>query len=362
MVEIKEELIPSLEQIERLHKISREELIMLLENAVKNAALKFFGSDCKIETEINISDTEIIKTYLIKKVVDKVVNEKQEISLSEALGIKPDCKIGDEVKILVDSDAFLRIAAQTAKKVITQKLRESYKKNVYEEYESKIGEIVSASVYAIQGKTIVLDLGKVEGILPQREQVFKEKFRIGQNIRVLVKNVERRRKGIVVIVSRFDTNFVKKLFEMEIPEIKDGTIEIVKIARAAGYRTKIVLKSNNPKVDPVGSCVGVRGVRIKPIIDELQGERIDLIPYTENIEKFISFSLSPWKPVKVEIVDQDKKIAKVFLPQNTYEAASAGKNNININLAQEITGWNIKIELAKENVSPGESDKKEEKK
>lgn len=343
MVEVKGELIPALEQIEQLHKIPREELIALLQNAVKNAATKFFGSDCKVETEINISNAEI-KTYLIKKVVDNVVNEKQEISLTEALAIKPDCKLGDEIKVLVNSESFLRIAAQTAKKVITQKLRESYRKNIYQEYESKIGEIVSASVYAIQGKSIILDLGRVEGILPQREQVFKEKLRIGQTIRVLVKGVEKKKKGIVVIVSRFDTNFVKKLFEAEIPEIKDGTVEIVKIARAAGYRTKVVLKSNNPKVDPIGSCVGVRGVRIKPIIDELQGERIDLIPYTDDVEKFIAFSLSPWKPEKVEIVDQERKIAKVYLPQNVYETAIAGKNNININLAQEITGWNIKIE------------------
>ncbi|MCX7940497.1 MAG: transcription termination factor NusA [Endomicrobia bacterium] len=361
MVEIKSEIIPALEQIEQLHKVSRDELIKLIENAVKNAAAKFFGSDCKIESEIDITNVEV-KTYLIKKVVEKVNNEKNEILLSEAIKIKPDCKIGDEIRILVDSDAFLRIAAQVAKKVLTQKLRESYKKNIYQEYESKIGEITTASVYAIQGKNIILDLGKVEGILPQREQVFKEKLRIGQNIKVLIKDVEKRKKGVIVIASRFDTNFVKKLFEAEIPEIKDGTIEIVKIARAAGYRTKIVLKSNNPKVDPVGSCVGVRGVRIKPIIDELQGERIDLIPYTEDVEKFITFSLSPWKPVRTELVDQEKKIAKVYLPQNIYDTVVTSKNNININLAEEITGWNIKVELAKESNTSAVKEKKDEEK
>ncbi len=341
MVEIKSEILPALEQIEKLHKVSKEEIITLLETAITNAAKKFFSSECKIVTEIDVNNVEI-RTYILKKVVSNVKEDKKEISLDEAKEIDSNAKLGDEIKVLVNNEAFLRIAAQSAKKVILQKIRESYKKNVMEEFQSLIGEIISGSVYAIRNKTVILDLGKAEGILPQREQVFKEKFKIGQHIKVLVKYVEKTKKGISVIVSRFDKNFIQKLFETEIPEIKEKVIEIVNIVRAAGYRTKIVLKSNNPKVDPVGSCVGIKGVRIRPIIEELQGERIDLIPYVEDIVKFITYSLSPWKPQKVELIDKDKKIAKAFLPKNVYETAL--KNNINLNLAKELTGWDIILE------------------
>ncbi len=353
MVEIKGEILPVLEQIEQIHKLSREEIIKTIESSITNAGIKFFGSGYKIVTEIDIGNVEI-KTYMIKKVVDVVNNDKQEISLEEAKNIKSDAKIGEEIKILLDNESFLRIAAQSAKKALTQKIRESFKKNIYEEYSSKIGEIVSGNVYAIRGKTIILDLGKVEGILPQREQVFKENFKVGQIIKVLIKDIEKTSKGINVIVSRFDKNFILKLFETEIPEIKEGVIEIVKIVRAAGYRTKILLKSNNPKVDPVGSCVGVRGARIKPIINELRGEKIDLIPYTEDISKLIEYSLSPWKPKKVEIIDEQKKQAKAYLPKSLYNTIG-NKNNLNLNLAKELTGWDIKLEPLQETTESTEN-------
>ncbi len=346
MVEIKGEILPVLEQIEQTHKLPKEEIIKSIETAITNAGIKFFGSGYKIVTDIDVENVEI-KTYMIKKVVDIVKDEKQEISLEEAKKIKEDSKTGDEIRILLDNEVFLRIAAQTAKKALTQKIRESFKRNVYEEYQSKIGEIIVGTVYAIRGKTMILDLGKVEGILPQREQVFKENLRVGQVVKVLVKDVERTKKGVNVIVSRFDKNFIKKLFEYEIPEIKDGIIEIVKIVRAAGHRTKIVLKSNNPKVDPVGSCVGVRGARIRPIINELRGEKVDLIPYTENILKFIEYSLSPWKPQKIEIIDEQNKQVKVYLPINIFNTISE-KNNLNLNLAKELTGWDIRLEIPKE--------------
>ncbi|MCX7911024.1 MAG: transcription termination factor NusA [Endomicrobia bacterium] len=343
MTEIKvEDILPALEQIEKLHKVSRNEIIKFIELAVTSAANKFFGSEHKIITVIN-TDNFNIQTFIIKKVVNNVTNEKQEISLEEAKKYNSEAKIGDEIKILVDNASFLRLAAQSAKKVVIQRLRESYKKNLLEEFESKIGEVISANVYAIRGKTIILEIvGGVEGIIPQREQVFKEKFKIGQTIKVLVKEVEKTKKGIRVIASRFDKNFIKKLFMSEIPEIKENVVEIVNIVRAAGNRTKIVLKSNNPKVDPVGSCVGVKGSRIKLIIDELQGEKIDLIPYTEDILKFIALCLSPWKVEKVEIEDPDKKIARVYLSKSLYDTVY-GKSNINVNLAKELTNWDIKI-------------------
>jgi N utilization substance protein A len=345
MVEIKNSILPALEQIEKTHKIKKEEVISAIEDAITSAAKKYFGSECKIVTEIDI-DTADSRTYIIKKVVEKVNNPNTEILLQDALLKNPNAKLGDEVKVLVDSESFTRIAAQASKRVVVQKIRESDKRNVLAEFENKIGTVVSATVYSISGKTIVVDLGKVEGILPQREQVFKEKFQIGQHLKVLIKSVDHTPKGITVIVSRFDKEFIKKLFETEIPEIKDGIVEIVNIVRAAGYRTKVLVKSNNPKVDPVGACVGMKGTRIKPIIDELHGERIDLIPYSDDFQKLISYSLSPIKPDKTQIIDEANKTAKVFVDQKIYDTIIS-KNNINLNLAKELTGWNILVEPTK---------------
>jgi len=345
MVEIKNSILPALEQIEKTHKIKKEEIIKAIEEAITSAAKKYFGSECKIVTEIDI-DTADSRTYIVKKVVDQVKDQNLEILLAEALAKNPGAKIGDEIKVLVDSESFTRIAAQASKRVIVQKIRESDKRNVLSEFESKIGKIVSSTVYSISGKTIIVDLGKAEGLLPQREQVFKEKFQIGQHLKVLIKSVEHTPKGITVIVSRFDKEFIKKLFEAEIPEIKDGIVEILNIVRAPGYRTKILVKSNNPKVDPVGACVGMKGTRIKPIIDELQGERIDLIPYSTDFEKLISYSLSPIKPDKTQIIDESNKTAKVFVEQKIYDTIIS-KNNINLNLAKELTGWNILVEPTK---------------
>lgn len=345
MVEVKNSLLPVLEQIEKQHKLTKEETIKLIEDAITSSANKFFNSRCKIVTKLDI-DTGESRTYILKKVVDKVKDDINEISLSEAKEKFPDSKINDEVKILVNNESFTRIAAQTAKRIIIQKIRESDKKSVMEEFESQIGKIVPATIYNIKGKTIIVDLGKAEGLMPQREQVFKEKFKIGQHLKVLVKKVEKNKKGITVIVSRFDKDFIKKLFESEIPEIKDGIVEIINIVRAAGYRTKIAVRSHNSKVDPVGACVGMRGTRIKPIIDELQGERIDLIPYSEDIAKYIGYSLSPVKPEKVKIIDDKTKVAKVFVSQKVYDSVVT-KNNINLNLAKELTGWNITLEPLK---------------
>lgn len=355
MVEVKNSILPALEQIEKMYKIKKEDVIKSIEEAITSAAKKYFGSDCRIVTEIDV-DTADSKTYLLKKVVKEVKNPNLEISEEEVREIHPLAKVGDEVKVLVNSEQFTRIAAQASKRVITQKIRESDKRNVLVEFESRIGEIIPATVYNITNKTIIVDLGKAEGILPQREQVFKEKFRIGQHIKVLVKSVEYSPKGVTVVVSRFDKEFIKKLFATEIPEIKEGIVEIINVVRAAGYRTKILVKTNNPKVDPVGACVGMKGTRIKPIIEELQGEKIDLIPYTEDAKQLVSFSLSPLKPDKTEIIDENNKVAKVYVDKKIYDTI-VSKNNINLNLAKELTGWNILVEPLKSEEKTGDVSK-----
>lgn len=346
MVDVKTSIIPALEQIERVHKLTKEEIIAAIEDAINSAARKYLGPAHQIVTEINL-ETADPRTYIIKKAVAKVTNSDTEISLADARAINPQAALGDDIRILINNDEFTRIAAQTAKRIITQRIRESDKKNVYADFESRIGQVVTGSVFNISGKAIIVDLGKAEGLMPQREQVFKEKFKIGDTIKVLIKSVEHSRKGVTVIVSRFDKEFIAKLFEAEIPEVKDGIVEIRAIVRAPGYRTKLMVSSRNPRVDPVGACVGMKGMRIRPIIDELQGERIDLIPYTEDPVKLVTYALSPVKPESVSIVDAANKIARVGVTRKVYDTIMA-KNNINLNLAKELTGWDIRLEAVPE--------------
>ncbi len=344
MVEVKTSIIPALEQIERVHKLSKEEIIAAIEDAINSAARKYLGPTYRIVTEINL-ETADPRTYVIKKVVAAVADADREISVEDARAVNPQASVGDEVRILINNDEFTRIAAQAAKRIITQRIRESDKKNVYADFESRIGQVVTGVVYNISGKAIIVDLGKAEGLMPQREQVFKEKFKIGDHLKVLIKGVEHGRRGITVIVSRFDKDFIVKLFEAEIPEVKEGIVEIRNIVRAPGYRTKLMVSSRNPRVDPVGACVGMKGMRIRPIIEELQGERIDLIPYTEDPVKLVTYALSPVKPESVSIVDAEAKVARVVVTRKVYDTIMS-KNNINLNLAKELTGWNMLLEAA----------------
>jgi|YNPBryBLVA2012_1023415.scaffolds.fasta_scaffold00073_23 N utilization substance protein A len=346
MVDVKTSIIPALEQIERVHKLSKEEIIAAIEDAINTAARKYLGPTYRVVTEINL-ETADPRTYIVKKVVAAVSDPDTEISVGDARTVNPGATLGGEVRILINNDEFTRIAAQAAKRIITQRIRESDKKNVYADFESRIGQVVNGVVYNISGKAVIVDLGKAEGLMPQREQVFKEKFKIGDHLKVLIKGVEHGRKGVTVIVSRFDKDFIAKLFEAEIPEVKDGVVQIRSIVRAPGYRTKLMVSSNNPRVDPVGACVGMKGMRIRPIIEELQGERIDLIPYTEDPIRLVTYALSPVKPESVTIVDTAEKTARVTVTKRVYDTIMS-KNNINLNLAKELTGWNMLLEAIPE--------------
>lgn len=240
---------------------------------------------------------------------------------------------------------FGRIAAQTAKQVILQKIRETEKQVIFDEYEDKVGEIVAGIIFRIEGGRVVLDLGKAHGIMPQSEQVEEEVYRINQRLKVFVKDVRKGQRGTEIIVSRADPQFVVKLFEQEVPEISNGTVEIKAIAREPGSRTKMAVHSNDDKIDPVGSCVGQKGVRVQAIISELFGEKIDIIPFSGQIEKFIAASLSPARVTEVVIDEADKK-AIVSVPEDQ-QSLAIGKEGQNARLANKLTKWKIDIKGTK---------------
>ncbi|OGC57494.1 transcription termination factor NusA [candidate division WWE3 bacterium RIFCSPLOWO2_12_FULL_36_10] len=266
----------------------------------------------------------------------------------ENITVELDRETGS-AKILMDGkditpDGFGRIAAQTAKQVILQKIRETEKEVILDEYKGKIGTISSGHIFRNENNIIIMDLGKAQAILPQSEQIGTEEYRLNQRLKVLVKDVREGLRGAEIIVSRSDPEFVKKLFEQEVPEIASKVVVIEAMAREAGSRTKMAVSSKEEKVDPVGSCVGQKGVRVQSIIAELGGEKIDIVPYSPNIEKFIASSLSPAKVMEVN-VDIDNKEAKVSVPEDQLSLA-IGKDGQNVRLAAKLTKWRIDIKGA----------------
>ena len=254
-----------------------------------------------------------------------------------------------EVSILkgkkdVTPAGFGRIAAQTAKQVILQKIRETEKDVILDEYKAKLGSIMSGTVFRIESGVVILDLGKAHGILPQSEQVETEQYRLNQRLKVLIKDIKESSRGTEIIVSRSDPEFIKKLFEQEVPEIASGVVRIEAIAREAGSRTKMAVSSSDEKIDPVGSCVGQKGVRVQSIISEVFGEKIDIIPFSSSLEKFVAASLSPARVTDVEL-DQDERKATVSVPEDQ-QSLAIGKEGQNARLANKLTKWKIDIKGA----------------
>ena len=286
-------------------------------------------------------------------------NPERDITLEDAKKIKKGIKVGDVIETeLEPKSEYGRIAAQTAKQVIIQRIREAERDAMFEEYKEKEGEIVSGTVQRIEGRNVFVDLGKSAGVLFPSEQVAEENYRVGQRLKVYILKVEADPKGPGIILSRAHAEMVKKLFELEVPEIFSGVVEIKAIAREAGARTKIAVVSKEEGVDPIGSCVGQKGTRVQAIIDELGGEKIDIIEWNDDIEKFISAALSPAKVISIE-TDKDEKRAVVKVPEDQLSLA-IGKKGQNVRLAAKLTGWKIDVmgmegELKEEEVS----DKKE---
>lgn len=337
----KGELLPVLEQIERDKGIKKDDILKMIEQAVVSAYKKHSGKMVNLEAKIN-PETAELQAFLLKKVVSDVVNENVEIDLPSAQSLAPEAKIDDEIRIPVVTEDFSRIAAQTAKQVIIQKIRETERQSLLEEFQTKEGVLFGGVVHRFVEHNIIIDLGKAEGILPVREQVRRERFSIGERVKVLILKVEKGTRGPKILLSRSHPLLVQRLFEQEVPEVYEKMVEIMEVVREPGFRSKVAVRSNNPKIDPVGACVGVKGSRVRPIIDELRGERIDLIAYSTDPAKYIGASLSPAKVQTVNITNEDEKHAEIIVSDDMLSLA-IGKSGQNARLAARLTGWHIDI-------------------
>ena len=334
------ELILSLEELEKERGIKKEILLEAIETALVTAYKRNFDSleNVKVEMDRKTGATHV---YSIKEVVKKANDDVMEISLKEAQKINKDLDIGDSVEIEIVPKDFGRIAAQTAKQVIIQKLREVERDIIFSEFNDRKGEIVSGLIQKA-GNVVIMDLGKLEGVMPLKEQIPTEKYKVNDKIKGYVLDVERGAKGAPqVIVSRSHPDFVRKLLEFEIPEIYEGVIEIKSVSRDPGYRSKVAVYSPDPNIDPVGSCVGQRGVRIQNVINELNGEKIDVIEGNEDPSIYISSALLPAKILAVDIKEEEK-FAQVIVPDDQLSLA-IGKSGQNARLAAKLTNWKIDI-------------------
>lgn len=334
------DFIEAIEQLEKEKGISKDILLEALEASLISAYKKNYGSAQNVSVSID-RDTGEVKVFSRKTVTDDVKDPLLEIDLEEALAMEPTAKIGDVISIEVTPKKFGRIAAQTAKQVVMQRIREAERNIIYEEFSGRETDIVTGVVQRFDKKNIIIDLGKIEVILPPNEQIPTENYKQGDRIKVYILEVKKTTKGPQITVSRSHPGLVKRLFELEVPEIFDGIVEIKGIAREAGSRTKIAVYSKNDNVDPVGSCVGPKGTRVQAIVEELKGEKIDIIKWDKNISNYISNSLSPARVTEVTI-EENNKLARVTVPENQLSLA-IGKEGQNARLAAKLTGWKIDI-------------------
>ncbi|MCI6019575.1 MAG: transcription termination factor NusA [Clostridiales bacterium] len=334
------ELIEALGQIEKEKGIDKEILLEAIENSLVAACKNEYGKADNIKVIINRENGKVL-VYSEKTVVEEVTDKITEISIADAKLIDAKYEIGDIVQMEVTPRNFGRIAAQKAKQVVVQKIREEERKSLYNQYYGKEKDIVTGIVQRYVGKNVTINLGKVDAVLTENEQVKGEVFRPTERIKLYVVDVKDTTKGPKITVSRTHPELVKRLFEAEVAEVRDGTVEIKSISREAGSRTKIAVWSNNPDVDPVGACVGVNGSRVNAIVDELRGEKIDIINWSEDPAVLIENALNPAKVVSVD-VDEEEKCASVIVPD--YQLSLAiGKEGQNARLAARLTGYKIDI-------------------
>lgn len=337
------DLVAIFEYLEREKGIKRDIIIGAVEEALRAAARKSIKGLINVTVKIN-SKTGVIDVIAQKEVVDKVTIPEEEITLEDAQLINPYCEIGQWVDITVTPEDFGRIAAQTARQVISQKLKSAERDVIYEEYRHRAGEIISGTVKrSIRGATLIVDLGKVEGILPDRFYPKTEKYNVGDRVQALLLEVrDTENGGAEVILSRSHPEFVAQLFKMEVPELSDGTITIEKIVREAGYRTKIAVTSSDSKVDPVGACVGVRGTRVKNIIRELNNEKIDIMPYSNDPLQLLENALAPVE-IKKYNIDKEGKTVTLIVEDDNYPTV-LGKRGLNARLNGELIEMDIHVQ------------------
>ena len=334
------ELLEALNILEQEKNISKETLLEAIENSLVTACKNHFGKSDNVKVEID-PETCAFSCYQEKTVVDAVEDPVEEISLADAHKVNGNYQLGDIVRVEVKSKEFGRIATQNAKNVILQKIREEERKVIFDEYNSKEKDVVTGVVQRYIGKNVSINLGKADALLTESEQIKGEVFKPTERIKVYILEVKSTSKGPRILVSRTHPELVKRLFESEVTEVKEGIVEIKAISREAGSRTKIAVWSNDPNVDPVGACVGMNGARVNAIVNELRGEKIDIITWDENPAILIQNALSPAKVISV-IADADEKSAKVVVPD--YQLSLAiGKEGQNARLAARLTGFKIDI-------------------
>lgn len=343
---MKSDFLVALTQLAAERNLPREIVLSAIEAALASAYRKdSIAAGQDISVKLDPGSGEVTVTIL-KTVVEEVEDDVIEINLADARAIKPDAVIGESIATESMPHSAGRIAAQTAKQVVMQRLREAEREIVFEEYTDKVGEVFSVTVQRVEPRQVVVDIGRGEAVMPVSEQMPIERYRQGQKFKAILSSVERTAKGTELIVSRADKDLLKRLFEMEVPEIYSGAVEIVAIAREAGSRSKVGVRAIQDGVDPIGSCVGLRGVRIQNIVNELQGEKIDVLEWNKDVGRFIANSLNPAQVMRVEL-DPTTQAAIAVVPDRQLSLA-IGKEGQNARLAAKLTGWNVDIKSATE--------------
>jgi len=334
------DLLRTIEQVSRDKGIDAKILIEALEEAVRSAVKKKFGLEYELEVSFNMEIGEI-EVFEFKEVVDEVTDERNQVSLEQARELDPETEIGDSLGMKMDTDALGRIAAQSAKQVIMQRLREAERDAVFGEFKDRKGEIVNGIVQRIDKGAIIANLGKSEAELPVREQIPKEAYTQGDRVRAYIYDVKQFSRGPQIVLSRTHPNFLSALFESEVPEISEGIVTIMQVAREPGSRAKIAVASKDKDVDPVGACVGMKGSRVQAVVQELRGEKIDIVPWDPDQAKFVCNALAPAEILRV-IVDEDNRAMEVVVPDDQLSLA-IGKKGQNVRLASRVTNWKLDV-------------------
>jgi len=329
-----------IEQVAKDKGIDKQEIIGALEEAMKQAARREHGQEVEVEARFNEEIGEI-ELFEFREVVEEVEDPRRQITLAKARELDPEAEVGDEIGIKLDTSRFGRILAQTAKQVIIQRIREAERENVYDEYKDRQGEIVNGIVRRFEKGAVVVDLGRGEAVLPPKEQVPRETYRPGDRVRAYVLEVNKNTKGPQIILSRACIEMLRKLFAQEVPEIYEGIVSIESAAREPGGRSKIAVASRDSDVDPVGACVGMKGSRVQAVVQELRGERIDIVPWSPDPARYVCSALSPAQVSKV-IIDDAAKSMDVIVPDDQLSLA-IGRKGQNVRLAVQLTGWRIDI-------------------
>jgi N utilization substance protein A len=341
-----QEILSVLEYMEKEKGIPREDMIGAISNAIRSAATKGVNAGQELRIEINPKNGAL-KAWSILEVVDSVGDPRTQIHIEKARQLNPEAAVGLFIEREVDPEKLGRIAAQTARQTIMQRLRQFEKERIYDEYKDNVGDIVTGVVRRRERGDLIVDLGKAEAILPPRERVPGEDYSPGERMRCLLMEIEPTNRGPELILSRGSVKFVRRLFELEVAEIQDGTVVIEAIAREPGYRTKIAVSSADPKVDPVGACVGARGARVKSIVRELGGEKIDIVKYSDDPLELLHEAIRPAVPLNIKVDEENKRIYFEVSEENL--SIAIGRRGQNARLTSRLLGW--KLDIAKEAVS-----------